>query len=71
LIFSILIFIETIFLIIFLFKFLLTKKDNKQRRVRYGIFSILFLIITFSSATAWMIIDKKVNSLPNWQEMTL
>lgn len=69
LIFVFLIFIESIFLIIFLFKLLLIKKEEKQKKVRYIIFSVLFLIITFVSASAWMIIDKKIKSLPNWQEM--
>ena len=67
-IFSILIFIETVFLIIYLFKLLLTKKEFKQKRIRYWIISTIILIITFSTASVWMIIDKKIKSLPNWQE---
>jgi len=68
-IFSILLFIETIFLIINLFKFSLTKKEFKQKKIRYWILSTIVLIITFSTATAWMIIDQKIKSLPNWQEI--
>lgn len=67
-IFSILIFIETVFLIIYLFKLLLTKKEFKQKRIRYWIISTIILIVTFSTASGWMIIDKKIKSLPNWQE---
>ncbi len=68
-IFSILIFIETIFLIMFLFKFSLTKKEFKQKKIRYWIISAIIFIVTFSTASTWMIIDKKIKSLPNWQEM--
>ena len=68
-IFSILIFIETIFLVIYLFKFSLTKKEFKQKKIRLWIISTIILILTFSTASVWMIIDKKIKSLPNWQEM--
>ena len=68
-IFSILLFIETIFLIINLFKFSLTKKEFKQKKIKYWILSTIILIITFSTATWWMVIDKKIKSLPDWQEM--
>lgn len=68
-IFSVLMFLETIFLIIFLFKFILTRKEFKQRKIKFAILSIIFFIITFSTASAWMFIDKKVKALPNWQEM--
>ena len=66
-IFSILMFIETIFLIVYLFKFSLTKKEFKQKKIRYWVFATIFLIITLSTWMAWMVIDKKVNLLPNWQ----
>lgn len=68
-IFSILMFIETTFLIVYLFKFSLTKKEFRPKKIRYWIFSTIFLIITFITASSWMIIDKKISSLPNWQEM--
>lgn len=68
-IFSILIFLETIFLSIYLFKFILTKKIYKKKKIAYWIFSFIILIITFSTASAWMVINKQINSLPNWQEM--
>ncbi len=68
-VFSILVFIETIFLITFLFKFSLTKKEFKQRKIRYWILSTIILIITFATASTWMIIDQKIKSLPNWQEV--
>lgn len=68
-IFSVLIFIETLLLIIFLFKQFLTKKEFKQKKLRYTILSIFIFIITFSSMSAWMYIDQKIKALPNWQEM--
>jgi len=68
-IFSILIFIETIFLSIYLFKFFLTKKIYKNKKIAYAIFSVIILILTVSTGSAWMVINKKINALPNWQEM--
>ncbi len=68
-IFSILIFIETIFLIMYLFKFSLTKKQFKQKKIRYWIIATVILILTFSTWSIWMIIDQKIRSLPNWQEL--
>jgi len=29
----------------------------------------MILIITFTTGSAWLIIDKKIRALPNWQEM--
>ena len=68
-IFSILLFIETVFLAIYLFKFFLTKKEFKRKKILYGMVAFIVLLITFSTASAWMIIDRKVKSLPNWQEL--
>jgi len=68
-IFSILIFIETVFLAIYLFKALLTKKIYKRKKVLYTIFAIFVFIITFSTWMAWMAINEKISKLPNWQEM--
>ncbi len=70
-IFSILMFLETALLIMLLFKFLLTKKEFKKKKIKYWILSTIVLIISFTTASAWMIIDQKINSLPNWQEMAL
>lgn len=70
-IFSILVFIEILLLIIFLSKFALTKKEFKQKRIRFAILSSIILLISFSTASAWMIIDRKIQSLPNWQEMAM
>lgn len=69
-IFSIILFIETVFLITFLFKFILTKKSYKKKKIFYGIVSGITLIFTFISWTAWMIIHKKISELPNWQELS-
>ena len=68
-IFSILIFIETVFLVVYIFKAFLTKKEFKQKRTKYTIIAILTLLVAFSTGTAWMFIDQKIRSLPNWQEM--
>ena len=69
-IFSVLIFIEIVFLIVHLFKFFLTKKEFKQKKIRYWIIATIILIFTFVTWTAWMIIDEKIRALPNWQEMS-
>lgn len=67
-VFSILLFIETIFLVIFIFKALITKKEFKKLKTKYTILAVFFLIISFSTASAWMLVDKKIKSLPNWQD---
>lgn len=69
--FSLLTLILTIFLIIFLFKFLLTKKIFRKKKATAGILSLLFFILTFSSAFSWMVIDRKVKDLPKWDIMAL
>jgi len=69
-IFSVLIFLETVFLVVYLFKLFLTKKEFKQKKIRYWIIATVILIFTFATASAWMIIDKKIKALPNWQEMS-
>lgn len=68
-IFSILLLLETIVLIILLFKFIFTKKEFKQKKIKLWIISTLILIITFVTWSYWMVIDSKVKSLPNWQEL--
>lgn len=47
-IFQLLVFLETILLVIFIFKALITK-ENKKQKTRYIILSIFFLIISFST----------------------
>lgn len=68
-IFSIVLFIETVTLAMFLFKFVWTKKEFKKKRILYGMISTILLLVTFTSASAWMIIDGKIKALPNWQEL--
>ena len=68
LIFSILLFLATAALSFALFKFFLTKKIFKRKKVVYGILSAFLLMITFATGSAWMIIDQKIKGLPNWQE---
>jgi PKD repeat protein len=65
-IFWILVFIETLFLIIFLYKYSLTKKEFKQNKVKYAIFSSIFTIILIVSVAVWMSLSNKINSL-NWE----
>ena len=67
-IFSILLFLCTAALSIWLFKFILTKKSLKRRKIIYGLISIFLLMITFGTGLAWMEIDRKINNLPNWQD---
>lgn len=68
-IFSILLFIEVIFLSVNIFKAMLTKKEYKQQKTVKILLSIFFWILTFTSASAWMYLDKTIRSFPNWQEM--
>lgn len=70
LIFSIVIVIETIVLIILLFKAIFTKKEFKRKRTVWFILSTLMLIITFSTASLWMYLDKTIKGLPNWLELS-
>lgn len=68
LIFSILLFISTAALSWALFKFILTKKVYKRKRISYALLSSFLLILTFSIGSAWMYIDQQIKNLPNWQE---
>jgi hypothetical protein len=68
-VFATLVFIETIFLAMYWFKAILTKKIYKSKKIAYSIFAIILLILTIWTATAWMTIHKKIASLPNWQVM--
>lgn len=69
-IFSIVIVIETIVLIIALFKALFTKKEFKRKKTIWIILSTLLLIVTFSTASLWMYLDKTIRALPNWLELS-
>jgi ABC-type sugar transport system permease subunit len=64
------VFVQTILLIIFLFKAFLTKKEFKRKKTIATILSVLLFIMTFATATFWLVVDKKINSLPNWLEMS-
>jgi PKD repeat protein len=68
-IFSIIVLLEILVLVIFLFKFLFTKKEFKKKRIARWIISFFILIITFITVSSWMYIDKKIKALPNWQEL--
>lgn len=54
-----------------LFKFFLTKKVFKRRRMLFGIASLALLMLSFSTGSAWMIVDQKIRQLPNWEEQAL
>lgn len=70
LVFSIIITIESIILIIALFKAILTKKEFKRKKTIFSVVSAILLIITFATATLWITLDKAIKSLPNWLEMS-
>lgn len=68
-VFATLVFIETVFLAMYAFRAMLTKKIYKSKKIAYSIFSVFLLILTISTWTAWMAIHKKIANLPNWQVM--
>lgn len=65
-IFSVLIFLFTIVLSISLFKFFLTKKALRRKKLTYGLVSLFLLVVTFMTWVLWMSIDQKIKNLPNW-----
>lgn len=67
-IFMTLVFVETLFLIIVLFKFFLTKKWYKQRKMKFWLLAVFLFLITFSTGVAWKFLDDKVRALPKWDE---
>jgi len=64
------VFIQTILLIIFLFKAFLTKKEFKRKKTIATLLSIFLFVITFATGSFWLIVDKKIRELPNWLEMS-
>lgn len=69
-IFSIVVLIETIIFTILLFKWLLTKKEFKRKKTILIISASILLIMTWSTWTLWMYLDRAIKNLPNWQEMS-
>lgn len=69
LVFSILIFFEVLLLIISLFKTAITKREFKRKRIKFFILSVFIMTITLMNASFWMYIERKIQELPNWQEM--
>lgn len=69
-IFSVVILVEAIILIIFLFKWILTKKEFKRKKTIYFILASILIFISFWTWTLWITLDKAINNLPNWQEMS-
>lgn len=67
-VFSLLLFFFTSILSYSLFRFFLTKKIYKRKKIIFWTLSVLFLFITFGTGTSWMYLDAKVKNLPNWQE---
>ena len=62
-VFSIVLLIETLFLFTFTFKAILTKKLQKGLKIKRSIFAVFFLIITFVTASLWMVLSNKINEL--------
>ncbi len=62
-IFGFIVLIEIIFLFVFSYKALLTKKDFKQKKIHRIIISIFFLILATTTLLTWMFLAKKIDSL--------
>jgi len=62
-VFSIVVLIETLFLFTFIFKAALTKKIQKWLKIKRSIFAVFFLILTFITASLWMILSNKISDL--------
>jgi len=62
-IFGFILLIEIIFLFVFSYKALLTKKEFKQKKVSRAIIAIFFLILTTVTLITWMFLAQKINSL--------
>lgn len=69
-VFSIVVLVEAIVFSISLFKAILTKKEFKRKRTVLTITAIILLVVTFSTGTLWITLDKAIKNLPNWQEMS-
>lgn len=69
-IFSVVVLVQTILLIILLFKWILTKKEFKRKKIILLVSATILLIITWSTWTLWITLDKAIKNLPNWQEMS-
>ena len=68
-VFGILLFIESIFLMVFIFKILLTKKEYKKKRTTAIMMSLFFLTVASITWVVWKALDQKVRNMPNWQEV--
>lgn len=62
-VFSIVLLLETLFLFTFTFKAILTKKNQKGLKIKRSIFAVFFLILTFVTATLWMVLSNQINGL--------
>lgn len=71
LIFSILLFLFTIVLSVSLFKFFITKKVLRKKKIIYGLFSIFLLLCTFTTGVLWMAVEARIQTFPNWGEWDL
>ena len=49
--------------------FSLQKKHKTEKKIVSGILASIFFIIAFLTASTWLVIDKKVKSLPDWWEI--
>lgn len=69
-VFSLLLVIEMWLFVIAGTKFLLTKKEFKKKRFILWIVSAFLLFLSLFTWTLWLAVNKKVNNLPNRQEMS-
>jgi len=63
LIFGFIIFVEIIFLFIFSYKTLLTKKEFKKQKINKMMISLLFLILAIITMLTWIFLAKKIQEL--------
>ena len=65
-VFLIIVFIETIFAWVFIFKAILTKKEFKKKKINSIILWISLTILTLATAFAWITLSTKINEL-KWE----
>ena len=65
-VFLLIVFIQTVFAGIFIFKALLTKKEYKKKKVNAIILSAVLIITTLTTAFAWLTLAQKINQL-KWE----
>lgn len=69
-VFSSVIILQMLSFVVLWIKFVFTKKEQKKRRFIFWTVTIWMLVLAFLSWTLWMATVKKIDWLPNWQEMS-